>query len=55
MEIGGKARTRTAHKDLVDNVYMSPVDLYQARYRRWVVIAVIVVVALAAYFMFRNG
>ncbi len=34
MKIGGTARTRTAAGVLEDNVYMSPVDEYQARYRR---------------------
>lgn len=53
MEIGGTARTRTSQKDLVDNVYMTPVDVYQARYRRWVVIALIVVVAAAVYLVMR--
>lgn len=55
MEIGGKARTRTAQEDLVDNVYMTPVDVYQARYRRWVVVAVLVLVAVVAYRLFWAG
>ena len=34
MKIGGTARTRTADGVLEDHVYMTPVDEYQARYRR---------------------
>lgn len=49
METGGTARTRTAQKTLEDHVYMTPVDLYQARFRRRVVIGVLVVLAVAAY------
>ena len=52
MEIGGTARTKTSQKTLVDNVYMTPVDLYQARYRRRVIIVILVLIAVAAYFLF---